>query len=593
MERQATEQTRKQGIGGGLTQIYAQMSPFRRRQFYRLIALMTAGAFAELATIGSVVPFLSLLANPGSLDKFRWLDFAAGLGLGRLAAGGLLFAILAIVAGAIRLRLAWAVQNFSYRLGHEIMIEIQRRVLLQPYSFHLEQNTSTLLAAIEKVEVLVFDVILPSMHALVGAFLSIFIVAALIMVDPFTALVAATASAAVYVAVSAFARKRLAANSDAMGRSFNERMKISQESLGSIRDVIIDGSQDVYSELFRRIDLRLSSARANTAFIASAPRYIIETVGIVIIAAIAVVVAQRNGGLASSLPILGAIAFGAQRLLPLLQQVYNGWSTASGYFSVVGQTAELLALPLQKDRSGPKPGTALPLRKSIRIDDVSFTYPSRRKPALAGISFEIPAGTTVALIGETGSGKSTLADLLMGLLQPDEGAIFVDGTQLTASNRRRWQRSIAHVPQSIFLADTTIARNIALALGDESPDPRRIEEAGRVARLDEFVATLPEGYNTIIGERGIRLSGGQRQRLGIARAVYKRAPVLVLDEATSALDEPMEQSVFEGLEALRRKGRTLIVIAHRPSTIARCDSVVRLHHGRVVPAGPKARRKRG
>jgi ATP-binding cassette subfamily B protein len=181
----------------------------------------------------------------------------------------------------------------------------------------------------------------------------------------------------------------------------------------------------------------------------------------------------------------------------------------------------------------------------------------------------------------------------MGLLQPDEGAIFVDGTQLTASNRRRWQRSIAHVPQSIFLADTTIARNIALALGDESPDPRRIEEAGRVARLDEFVATLPEGYNTIIGERGIRLSGGQRQRLGIARAVYKRAPVLVLDEATSALDEPMEQSVFEGLEALRRKGRTLIDIAHRPSTIARCDSVVRLHHGRVVPAGPKARRKRG
>ena len=569
----------------GLAEIYRQMSPLRRRQFYRLVGLMFVGAFAELATIGSVVPFLSLLANPGAFGSFRWLHFGGVIGIGPLAAGGLLFGALAVVAGAVRLRLAWAVQNFSYRLGHEIMIEIQRRVLLQPYRFHIEQNTSTLLAAIEKVEVLVFDVILPSMQALVGAVLAVFIVAALIWIDPFAALVAAAATAAVYVAVSAVAKKRLAANSDAIGRSFNARMKVAQESLGSIRDVIIDGTQDAYVDLFRRIDLQLCVARANTAFLAAAPRFIIETVGIVIIAAIAVALAQRGHGLAGALPILGAIAFGAQRLLPLLQQVYNGWTTASGYFAVVGQTAELLTLPLEPHSNLEDDVQPLPLRDRISFRNVGFAYPTRHRPALRDISFDIPCGSAVALVGETGSGKSTLADLLMGLLEPDEGRICVDGVELTGQKRRNWQRSIAHVPQSIFLADTTVARNVSLAPGDEPVDLERVIGAAQTAQLDTFVESLPEGYETIIGERGIRLSGGQRQRLGLARAIYKRTPVLVLDEATSALDEATEAAVIDALDELRKDGRTIVIIAHRRSTIARCDMVVKLEDGRIAATG--------
>jgi len=580
-----------QSVWHGLAQIYRQMSALRRRQFYRLVGLMFVGAFAELATIGSVVPFLSLLANPGAFDRFRWLDFGAAIGIGPLAAGGLLFGVLAVAAGAVRLRLAWSVQNFSYRLGHEIMIEIQRRVLLQPYRFHIEQNTSTLLAAIEKVEVLVFDVILPSMQALVGAVLAIFIVAALVWVDPFTALVAAAASAAVYIAVSAVARKRLAVNSDAIGRSFNERMKIAQESLGSIRDVIIDGTQDAYVELFRRIDLQLCVARANTAFLGSAPRFIIETVGIVIIAAIAIALAQRESGVAVALPILGAIAFGAQRLLPLLQQVYNGWTTASGYFAVVGQTAELLTLPVEPESTLEHRIEPLPLRDRISIQDVSFAYPSRDRRALSDISFEIPSGCAVALVGETGSGKSTLADLLMGLLEPDEGRVCVDGVPLTGNERRRWQRSIAHVPQSIFLGDTTIARNISLALGDEPVDLERVVDAARAAQLHAFVKSLPDRYETIVGERGIRLSGGQRQRLGLARAIYKRTPVLVLDEATSALDEATEAAVIDALDELRKDGRTILIVAHRRSTIARCDMVVTLEDGRVAAIGNAQNRR--
>jgi len=590
--RNPEEPERRTSIRRDLSRIYAEMSPPRQRQFYKLIGLMCVGALAELATIGSVVPFLSLLANPHALQKLGWLD------IGTLPAAAALFAMLVVLAGAVRLYLAFSVQDFSYRLGHEIMVAIERKVLLQPYSFHIEQNTSSLLAAIEKVEVLVFDALLPSMQALASAFLAVFIVGALLYIEPVTALIAATAFSAVYLAVSAVARRRLAANSNAIGRSFNERMKIAQESLGGIRDVIIDGSHDFYLRLFRTIDLQLCVARANTAFISTAPRYIIETIGIVILAAIAVAVAQRDGGLAAALPALGAIALGAQRLLPLLQQVYNGWSTSSGYLSIVGQVVELLRLPPNEQTDD---GHSMPLRKSIEVKHLSFSYSSRRRPALVDISFEIPAGAAVALTGETGSGKSTLADLLMGLLDPASGEICVDGAGLNAGNRRQWQRSIAHVPQSIFLADATIAGNIALGHPEDGVNRNRMIEAAKLAQMDAFVSTLPDGYETVVGERGIRLSGGQRQRLGIARAIYKSTPVLLLDEATSALDEATEQAVFDGLDSLRKDGRTLIIIAHRLSTIAHCDLVVRLHEGRIaetasvskVRARPSRRIKRG
>jgi len=321
--------------------------------------------------------------------------------------------------------------------------------------------------------------------------------------------------------------------------------------------------------------------------IASAPRFIIEIVGIVAIAGIALAASYRVGGFAAALPMLGAIALGAQRLLPLLQQVYKGWSTASGYLSVVGQTAELLMLPVEdvEAEAGEDPPPPLPLRKKISVDNVSYSYPSRKRPALQAVNFEVPVGSAVALVGETGSGKSTLADLLMGLLHPDEGSIRIDSVPLTADNRRRWQRSIAHVPQSIFLGDASVAGNIALGSFEEEIDLARVIEAAKAAQLHDFVVSLPDGYDTFVGERGIRLSGGQRQRLGIARAIYKQAPILVLDEATSALDEATEAAVMDALHQLGGQSRTIVIIAHRASTIARCSHVVKLQGGRIVELG--------
>ncbi|HEY8593232.1 MAG TPA: ATP-binding cassette domain-containing protein [Sphingomicrobium sp.] len=323
-----------------------------------------------------------------------------------------------------------------------------------------------------------------------------------------------------------------------MSKAFDSRLKVAQESFGGIRDIIIDGTAELHARAFESIDKELTAARADTGFIAAAPRYVIETVGIVIIAIAAAWYAGRTGGVAAALPVLGAMAFGAQRLLPVVQQVYHGWSTASGYLSVLAQATDLLRLKV--DPNGPKNSEPLPLRRCISIEDLTFTYKGRADPALEAVTFEIPAGSAVALVGETGSGKSTLADLLMGLLEPGSGRITIDGVPLIGETRVRWQRSIAHVPQTIFLADSSIARNIALALGDDALDMDRVIEAARQAQLHAFVESLPDGFDTLIGERGVRLSGGQRQRLGLAGAIYKQAPVLVLDEATSALDEATE-----------------------------------------------------
>lgn len=578
------------GLWASLRQLYTFMSKERRRHFHLVLGLMIVGAFAELATIGAVLPFLALLAEPSRLDFVPVLrDLFDAVGASspreRLAAASGLFVVLAIVAGLIRLQLAWSSQSFVFKLGHELALEIQRRILLQPYSFHLSWNSSTLLSSLEKVQMLVFQMLLPLMQALTAVFISTFIVAALIYVDPFTAVVAAVAFATIYVGISMLTRRRLERNSAIVGPAYDERVKIIQESLGGIRDVIIDSSQAIYLETFRGIDLRLNNARTNTAFIGAAPRFVIESLGMVLIAVVAIMISDREGGLTRALPILGALALGAQRLLPLLQQVYNGWTIAAGNSSTIVDVLQLLRLPLPDQRSH-VPAEPLVFSDRIRVEKVNFAYSGGRARALQDVTLEIPRGSTIALIGTTGSGKSTMADLIMGLLEPTAGQIMIDGTPLDNRTRRRWWRSIAHVPQAIFLADTSIARNIAFGGPAEPIDTERVVSAARTAQLHEFVETLPEGYGTFVGERGIRLSGGQRQRLGLARAIYKQAPVLILDEATSALDDVTEAAVMESLEALGGKdGRTIIMIAHRLSTVARCDIVARLEKGRLVALG--------
>ena len=395
---------------------------------------------------------------------------------------------------------------------------------------------------------------------------------------------AAAGIGVLYVVLSRFSYHRLHGSSDVIAAALKERVQIIQEGLGGIRDVLLDRSQPVFLAKFSAIDDRFRQAQASNQFIAAAPRHVVEAASVVLIAVVAVLVAGRPGGLTGALPVLGALALGAQRLLPLVQQVYFSWSQISGHRASLIDIARLLD-PAGGAQDTPPPATAgSAFAAAIRFEGVGYTYPGGDTAALSGIELAIARGARIGLVGVSGSGKSTFVDLLLGLLEPGAGHLSIDGQALTPANVSGWQAQVAHVPQAIFLADTSIAANIAFGREAGAIDMDRIREAARLAEIDSFILTLPQGYDTCVGERGVRLSGGQRQRIGIARALYKRATVLVFDEATSALDDATEASVMASIARLPRS-LTMVIIAHRLTTLRQCDQIVRLEGGRIAGVG--------
>jgi len=564
-----------------LVQLYGIIEPGRRREVWVLVLLTAAGAFTEVVTIGAVVPFLALLANSSSSQHIAWIEpvfdaIGADTHEKELVAATALLSIAAIAASLLRLLLARRTQDLVYSFGHLLSIEVQRRMLLQPYSWHVSHNSSQQLATIEKVEIVAGAVLLPLLQAGAATILTAVVLVVLLQIAPLATIVAAVSLAIVYYLLGAVARRRLEDYSSRIDIAFGQRIKILQEGLGGIRDIILDGSQAKVLSEFRAVDLQLARARANAVFVSTIPRSLIEPIGIMIIAGLALFLSDRQGGLVAAIPALGALALGAQRLLPLVQQIYHGWSAVAANRFVIHDVVQRARLTVP---AVARPGPRLPFKRSIEFHDVDFTYADRMHPAITGLTFELRHGSRLALVGPTGSGKSTTADLLMGLLEPSEGRIAVDGVPLTSANRQAWRANVAHVPQMLFLADATIAQNIALSA---ELDIERVREAASLAQLDKFVASLPGGYATRVGERGAHVSGGQRQRLAIARAIYKDTPLLVLDEATSALDDATENAVLAALDRLQNEGRTIVIIAHRPTTIEQCDHLLRLENGRLI-----------
>jgi ABC-type multidrug transport system fused ATPase/permease subunit len=561
--------------------LFSRLSPSRRRAFVPLMALMLVGAFAEVVTIGAVVPLLALIASPAG-EGASIFPMAGRLGLGdRTAAVYVvtgLFALAALIAAVLRLALLRASNQFVFGVSYDLGVRLYSDTLLQPYTYHTRYNSSEIIASVNNVQIVTNNVLLPLMSGVIAVVIGLFIVGGLIVIDPVVALVAGVGFAAIYLVASVAARSRLRRNSAIIAQAQGKRVQAMQEGLGGIRDVLLDRLQPVFTETYEQAEAGFRDARVRNAVLAGAPRFVVEALGMVLIAVVAVVMAQRPGGLAQAIPVLGALALGAQRLLPLIQQAYNGWASAMGNRQVLNHVVQLLCRPTPEMHDEDMP---LSFERTISLDRVAYAYPGGRGAALDDVSLEFAKGARVGIAGKTGSGKSTLMDLVLGLLEPTAGEIRVDGVKLTAANRAAWQKNIAHVPQAIYLADSSIAENIAFGARPAEIDRERVRRAAEQAELAEVIAALPDGYDTRVGERGIQLSGGQRQRIGIARALYKEARVLVFDEATSALDTETESAVMAAIERLDRN-LTILIIAHRLSTLEGCDMVVRLEGGKIA-----------
>jgi ATP-binding cassette subfamily B protein len=546
-------------------------------------------SMAEMVSIGALLPFLSVLLSPEKVYThpvaqpfiaFFFISNPQGL----LLPLTLIFMLIALLSGIIRLTLLWFQTRLSHAIGSDLSIEIYKRTLYQPYKTHLSRNTSEVISGVSnKMERIVHEVILPVLTILGALPIQAGIFLVLLWMDFVVSSIAFLGFGLIYYLIVFFSKKRLAFESHRLNDESARTIKALQEGLGGIRDVLLNGTQSTYCDIYRNSDRRFRRARSNIQIISSSPRYAIEALGMVLIAALAYMLSVREQGLAAALPVLGALALGAQRLLPLLQQSYQSWANLKGVEKVLQSVLALLNQPLPSFADAAV-APSMPFHRHIRLENLSFRYTPEGRQILDTITLELPKGKRIGFIGKTGSGKSTLLDIIMGLLEPLSGTLRVDETIIDANNVRAWQAHIAHVPQAIFLSDATVAENIAFGVPKNEIDLEQVKSAAAKAQIAQTIESWPAQYQTEVGERGMRLSGGQRQRIGIARALYKRADVVIFDEATSALDNETEQAVMDAIEQLGGD-LTILIIAHRLSTLKNCDLIVELKEGTIKRTG--------
>ena len=585
------DQVRNQSTRALLVGLWKHLSRRRRIQLAFLPLVMLFSAAAETISLGAVLPFLSVLTDPERLWQRPPVKALAGF-VGITQASDLVlpcvlaFVLTAVFAGLIRLANLWLNTRLAAAIGSDLSCEVYRRTLYQPYQVHLQGNSATTITTTTEHVTKSTGAINAFLQLITAICVVVGLLSGLVLINRVMTLGIAILFGSLYGILAMTARIKLRYNSNQIAALSRKQIQILQEGLGAIRDVILDSSQPIYLSTYRITDRPLRQLRAQNKFLSSFPRYIVETLGLITIALVGGSLVLLQGPAVAVIPLIGAFALGAQRLLPAFQQIYSNWSILKGFHAHLVAVSVMLRKPLPTTLSKTKP---LQFRQSIHFDSVLFRYAEGTPVVLNRLVLEIRRGQRVALIGSTGSGKSTTVDLLMGLLVPSSGRLLVDGVDLHdplhPERLLAWRSAIAHVPQSIYLADSSIAENIAFGVPFGEIDMNRVIRAAEQAQIASFIEDIPEGYRSFVGERGIRLSGGQRQRIGIARALYKQAQILVLDEATSALDTSTEEALMAAIEDLNKE-ITIVMIAHRLSTVQCCDRVIQLSNGTVSSDGP-------
>jgi len=565
--------------------LWGFLSNPRKKQFVLLFILMIFGSLAESLSVGSALPFLTSLTDPKRIFanphiNFVLQSFGISNSMNLIFFATFSFCMLLIFSAVIRLSLLWLSSKVSFLACSEFSSRMYKNYLFLPYKDHIQNHSSnTINDIIVKTDILIYQIVMPFVVLISSFFISAMILSVLFFINTYITLMSLLFFVGIYVFIAHFSHKRLLKNSIDISIKSSHAIKSIQEGLGAIRDVIIDGSQLVFLNKYQESDKSLRSSQSSNMFVAQSPRFAIESLGMLFFAGSSYYYFKKFGSIIDILPLLGIFILASQRLLPLFQQIYHSWSSISGNI----KTLEDVLMILDKAPLGDidyKNHVRFQFNKNIKAVNLGFRYDRSSPWIFKNLNFEIVKGSRIGIIGTTGSGKSTLIDIIMGLLSPSEGAIKIDDQILKKNNYQSWYKRISHVPQSIFLTDSSIAENIAFGENKKDWDYGRILRVSSLAQLSKFIESLPKKYDTLTGERGVLLSGGQLQRIGIARALYKNADTIILDEATSALDIKTEAEITKAIELLGKEF-TVIIIAHRLSALKICSQILQLENGSI------------
>ena len=561
-----------------------------RRRFILLMGAIMIMALFDTVGVASIMPFMSVLANPKLVESNSFLntayssfDFADPMMF--LFALGLAAFVLLIMSLAFKAFGAYLQTRFALMCEYGISRRLVEGYLYQPYSWFLNRHSADLGKTIlSEVSAVINSGMMPLLTLIAQGITTIALIALLMIVDPLLAFSVCLALAFSYGAIYALTRSWLKDLGGVRISANQERYTAISEAFGASKEIKVGRLENIYIQRFATPAESYAKSQSTVQLIAQLPRYVLEAIAFGGLLIVMLYLMAQRGSFTNAFPIVALYALVGYRLMPSLQQIYG----AVTYLRFAGPAINILhadVMSLNAIDSHEENIQPIILNQAITLTNIIYSYPNTSQPVLKGIDLSIPVHSTIAFVGSTGSGKTTSVDIILGLLEPQEGSLKIDGLPITNANRRQWQSAIGYVPQHIYLSDDTVVANIAFGVSVKDVDFKAVERAAKVANLHDFVAdSLPQGYNTKVGERGVRLSGGQRQRIGIARALYHNPQVLILDEATSALDGLTEQAVMEAVNNLGHE-MTIILIAHRLSTVRQCDRIFVLKSGKVDAAG--------
>lgn len=584
-----------------IRELFSLLTPRQRRKWVLLQFLVVLKGGVELISVGGIYPFMSVASDPQQLTGDGLLAQVYRLSPATTHGQFLVFLAIAftgimVVSAAFKILTKWQIVVFSKRVGVDMSNRLFQHYLYQPWLFHSAGSSSALIKQINtEVNRVTQQIVLPLLIMNTEIFMVVLMLVGLLVLNPWVVLVGAAMYVLMYGMIYRLVRRRLVRNGKVVSQYNQVRFKLLVESFAGIKDVLLLGRQPNFSRQFDDASCRLEEAQKSTTLIGAIPQRLVEvfTVSSVLVLII-VFMTVADGGLEAVLPLLSVYALAFNKLKPSTNKIYRSISKFKANQNAIISLKQDLedsyqrALEIEQQRRHIESSTvALPVLQAIELRGVTFTYPGKSEPALVDCDLRIPRHSVVGLVGSSGAGKSTAIDIILGLLPPQQGQLLVDGVPISDENRRAWQNGLGFVPQAIFLADDSIRRNIAFGLADEAIDDERVRRAAEMAHLREFIESLPEGFETRVGERGVQLSGGQRQRIGIARALYDDADTLILDEATSALDGITEKLIMDAIHDFSGK-KTIVLIAHRLSTVKQCDTIFLMEDGRVADQGSYA-----